>query len=124
MGKEESKGRGGHILLSFVCFFFPLVGFTPYKLYKGTHKLKGRKNKLKGRRKQTKLLFGGDNKRIVLILKKSLRCVNYFSIFYFTYQNLFIFMNTVLIFQLIALLLVVAAGPLVVVLLSARGGNL
>ena len=34
------------------------------------------------------------------------------------------FMNLEIVFQLASLLFVVAAGPLVVVLLSARGGNL
>jgi hypothetical protein len=33
-------------------------------------------------------------------------------------------MNFEIVFQLASLLLIVAAGPLVVVLLSARGGNL
>lgn len=34
------------------------------------------------------------------------------------------YMNLEIVFQLTSLILVVAAGPLVVVLLSARGGNL
>jgi hypothetical protein len=34
------------------------------------------------------------------------------------------FMNLDIVIQLVSLLLVVAAGPIVVILLSARGGNL
>lgn len=46
--------------------------------------------------------------------------MNYSKIYFY---KLFI-MNLEIVFQLASLLLVVAAGPLVVVLLSARGGNL
>ena len=53
-------------------------------------------------------------------------CFFIFSLFNYLFKNQldqFIMALTV-VFQLAALLLVVAAGPLVVILLSVRGGNL